>query len=246
MNRFFVDFDGREFDKSIDITGEDVNHIKNVLRLKVNDEIIISDGRGRDYRCQISVMDHEKVVADILDVCDNFAELETGITLFQGFPKADKMEWIIQKTVELGVTRIVPVMTKRTVVKLDAKKADAKRKRWNAVSESAAKQSKRSLIPEVAPLMTYKEAVKEAAGYDMVFLPYESADGIRKTRELLASVKPGTDIAVFIGPEGGFEDEEVELARENGAEIVTLGKRILRTETAGLCMLSALMLQLEV
>ena len=246
MNRFFVDFDGREFDKSIDITGEDVNHIKNVLRLKVNDEIIISDGRGRDYRCQISVMDHEKVVADILDVCDNFAELETGITLFQGFPKADKMEWIIQKTVELGVTRIVPVMTKRTVVKLDAKKADAKRKRWNAVSESAAKQSKRSLIPEVAPLMTYKEAVKEAAGYDMVLLPYESADGIRKTRELLASVKPGTDIAVFIGPEGGFEDEEVELARENGAEIVTLGKRILRTETAGLCMLSALMLQLEV
>ena len=102
MNRFFVDFDGRVFDKSIDITGEDVNHIKNVLRLKVNDEIIISDGRGRDYRCQISVMDHEKVVADILDVCDNFAELETGITLFQGFPKADKMEWIIQKTVELG------------------------------------------------------------------------------------------------------------------------------------------------
>ena len=116
----------------------------------------------------------------------------------------------------------------------------------NAVSESAAKQSKRSLIPEVAPLMTYKEAVKEVAGYDMVLLPYESADGIRKTRELLASVKPGTDIAVFIGPEGGFEDEEVELARENGAEIVTLGKRILRTETAGLCMLSALMLQLEV
>ena len=156
------------------------------------------------------------------------------------------MELIIQKAVELGAYRVVPVSMKRSVVKLDAKKADAKRKRWNAVSESAAKQSKRSLIPEVAPLMTYKEAVKEAAGYDMVLLPYESADGIRKTRDLLASVKPGTDIAVFIGPEGGFEDEEVELARENGAEIVTLGKRILRTETAGLCMLSALMLQLEV
>ena len=137
-------------------------------------------------------------------------------------------------------------MTRMRFVLVDAKKADAKGKRWNAVSESAAKQSKRSLIPEVAPLMTYKEAVKEAAGYDMVLLPYESADGIRKTRELLASVKPGTDIAVFIGPEGGFEDEEVELARENRAEIVTLGKRILRTETAGLCMLSALMLQLEV
>ena len=113
------------------------------------------------------------------------------------------MELIIQKAVELGAYRVVPVSMKRSVVKLDAKKADAKRKRWNAVSESAAKQSKRSLIPEVAPLMTYKEAVKEAAGYDMVLLPYESADGIRKTRELLASVKPGTDIAVFIGKRGG-------------------------------------------
>ena len=111
------------------------------------------------------------------------------------------MELIIQKAVELGAYRVVPVSMKRSVVKLDAKKADAKRKRWNAVSESAAKQSKRSLIPEVAPLMTYKEAVKEAAGYDMVLLPYESADGIRKTGGLLASVKPGTDIAVFIGPE---------------------------------------------
>ena len=187
----------------------------------------------------------KQISAKILEEWEN-KELPARIHLFQGLPKGDKMELIIQKAVELGAYRVVPVSMKRSVVKLDAKKADAKRKRWNAVSESAAKQSKRSLIPEVAPLMTYKEAVKEAAGYDMVFLPYESADGIRKTRELLASVKPGTDIAVFIGPEGGFEDEEVELARENGAEIVTLGKRILRTETAGLCMLSALMLQLEV
>ena len=187
----------------------------------------------------------KQISAKILEEWEN-KELPARIHLFQGLPKGDKMELIIQKAVELGAYRVVPVSMKRSVVKLDAKKADAKRKRWNAVSESAAKQSKRSLIPEVAPLMTYKEAVKEAAGYDMVLLPYESADGIRKTRELLASVKPGTDIAVFIGPEGGFEDEEVELARENGAEIVTLGKRILRTETAGLCMLSALMLQLEV
>ena len=187
----------------------------------------------------------KQISAKILEEWEN-KELPARIHLFQGLPKGDKMELIIQKAVELGAYRVVPVSMKRSVVKLDAKKADAKRKRWNAVSESAAKQSKRSLIPEVAPLMTYKEAVKEVAGYDMVLLPYESADGIRKTRELLASVKPGTDIAVFIGPEGGFEDEEVELARENGAEIVTLGKRILRTETAGLCMLSALMLQLEV
>ena len=155
------------------------------------------------------------------------------------------MELIIQKAVELGAYRVVPVSMKRSVVKLDAKK---RTRRENAGMRflRAPRSSQAQPYPEVAPLMTYKEAVKEAAGYDMVLLPYESADGIRKTRELLASVKPGTDIAVFIDPEGGFEDEEVELARENGAEIVTLGKRILRTETAGLCMLSALMLQLEV
>ena len=133
------------------------------------------------------------------------------------------------------------VSMKRSVVKLDAKKADAKRKRWNAVSESAAKQSKRSLIPEVAPLMTYKEAVKEAAGYDMVLLPYESADGIRKTRELLASVKPGTDIAVFIGPEGGFDPAEAKAAVDAGLQSVSLGTRILRCETAPIAALAAVL-----
>ena len=227
--------------EEIRIEGADVNHIRNVLRMKPGEKIMISSREGGDYFCRVEELEPEYVSAKILEEREN-NELPARIHL----PKGDKMELIIQKAVELGVYRVIPVSMKRSVVKLDAKKADAKGKRWNAVSESAAKQSKRSLIPEVAPLMTYKEAVKEAAGYDMVLLPYESADGIRKTRELLASVKPGTDIAVFIGPEGGFEDEEVELARENRAEIVTLGKRILRTETAGLCMLSALMLQLEV
>ena len=230
--------------EEIRIEGADVNHIRNVLRMKPGEEILISSREGGDYFCCVEELEPEYVSAKILEEREN-NELPARIHLFQGLPKGDKMELIIQKAVELGAYRVIPVSMKRSVVKLDAKKADAKGKRWNAVSESAAKQSKRSLIPEVAPLMTYKEAVKEAVGYDMVLLPYESADGIRKTRELLASVKPGTDIAVFIGPEGGFEDEEVELAKEKGAEIVTLGKRILRTETAGLCMLSALMLQLE-
>ena len=228
MNRFFVDFDGREFDKSIDITSEDVNHIKNVLRLKVNDEIIISDGRGRDYRCQISVMDHEKVVADILDVCDNFAELETGITLFQGFPKADKMEWIIQKTVELGVTRIVPVMTKRTVVKLDAKKAGKKTERYQAIALAAAKQSGRGIIP-----------------LDMNMIPYEEAEGVAYSKEVFASIKGKKSLGIFIGPEGGFAREEFETAVAMGAKMVTLGHRILRTETAGMAVMSIIMFELE-
>ena len=247
MQRFFVEpYQIEEEMHRIHINGTDVNHIKNVLRMKCGEDVWISDGGDKEYHCQIEELGEDEVLLHILYAQEPEYELPNKLYLFQGLPKADKMELIIQKAVELGAYRVVPVSMKRSVVKLDAKKADAKRKRWNAVSESAAKQSKRSLIPEVAPLMTYKEAVKEAAGYDMVLLPYESADGIRKTRELLAAVKPGTDIAVFIGPEGGFEDEEVELARENGAEIVTLGKRILRTETAGLCMLSALMLQLEV
>ena len=241
MNRFFVDFDGREFDKSIDITGEDVNHIKNVLRLKVNDEIIISDGRGRDYRCQISVMDHEKVVADILDVCDNFAELETGITLFQGFPKADKMEWIIQKTVELGVIRIVPVMTKRTVVKLDAKKAGKK----TEIALAAAKQSGRGIIPEVTAPVTWKEALAMAKELDMNMIPYEEAEGVAYSKEVFASIKGKKSLGIFIGPEGGFAREEVETAVAMGAKMVTLGHRILRTETAGMAVMSIIMFELE-
>ena len=243
MPRFFIDgtADGRAY-----IAGADALHIAKALRMRPGEALTLCDGKGTDFDGVLETVTDRQVTVRITASRPSQAEPTLAVTLYQGLPKGDKMDWIIQKAVELGAYRVVPVSMKRSVVKLDAKKADAKRKRWNAVSESAAKQSKRSLIPEVAPLMTYKEAVKEAAGYDMVLLPYESADGIRKTRELLASVKPGTDIAVFIGPEGGFEDEEVELARENGAEIVTLGKRILRTETAGLCMLSALMLQLEV
>ena len=214
MQRFFVEpYQIEEEAHRIHINGTDVNHIKNVLRMKCGEDVWISDGGDKEYHCQIEELGEDEVLLHILYAQEPEYELPNKLYLFQGLPKADKMELIIQKAVELGAYRVVPVSMKRSVVKLDAKKADAKRKRWNAVSESAAKQSKRSLIPEVAPLMTYKEAVKEAAGYDMVLLPYESADGIRKTRELLASVKPGTDIAVFIGPEGGFEDEEVELAQ---------------------------------
>ena len=245
MNRFFVDFDGRAFDKSIDITGEDVNHIKNVLRLKVNDEIIISDGRGRDYRCQISVMDHEKVVADILDVCDNFAELETEITLFQGFPKADKMELIIQKAVELGVYEIVPVATKRAVVKLDAKKEEKKRLRWQSIAESAAKQAGRALIPQVAPCMNFDKALRMCNGLDAALIPYEKAEGMQHARDQVRALHGKHSIGIFIGPEGGFEESEIEAARGAGAVPITLGHRILRTETAGLTMLSILMFELE-
>ena len=189
--------------EEIRIEGADVNHIRNVLRMKPGEKILISSREGGDYFCRVEELEPEYVSAKILEEREN-NELPARIHLFQGLPKGDKMELIIQKAVELGVYRVIPVSMKRSVVKLDAKKAGCEGKTWNAVSESAAKQSKRSLIPEVAPLMTYKEAVKEAAGYDMVLLPYESADGIRKTRELLASVKTGHGYRRFHRSRGRF------------------------------------------
>lgn len=245
MNRFFVD-DPRAFsDRSVVITGEDVNHVKNVLRLKENDELIVSDGRGRDYHCRISGITNEEVVADICDICDNFSELSTEITLFQGFPKGDKMELIIQKTVELGVTRIVPVMTKRTVVKLDDKKAKKKTERYNMIAESAAKQSGRGMIPEVTMPVSFAEAVSMAEKLDMNIIPYEEAEGVEYSRNIIKSIKGKKSLGIFIGPEGGFAMEEVEKALDAGASAVTLGHRILRTETAGMAVISIIMFELE-
>lgn len=245
MNRFFVDDPGAFSDRSVVITGEDVNHVKNVLRLKENDELIVSDGRGRDYHCRISGITNEEVVADICDICDNFSELSTEITLFQGFPKGDKMELIIQKTVELGVTRIVPVMTKRTVVKLDDKKAKKKTERYNMIAESAAKQSGRGMIPEVTMPISFAEAVSMAEKLDMNIIPYEEAEGVEYSRNIIKSIKGKKSLGIFIGPEGGFAMEEVEKALDAGASAVTLGHRILRTETAGMAVISIIMFELE-
>lgn len=245
MNRFFVDDPGAFSDRSVVITGEDVNHVKNVLRLKENDELIVSDGRGRDYHCRISGITNEEVVADICDICDNFSELSTEITLFQGFPKGDKMELIIQKTVELGVTRIVPVMTKRTVVKLDDKKAKKKTERYNMIAESAAKQSGRGMIPEVTMPVSFAEAVSMAEKLDMNIIPYEEAEGVEYSRNIIKIIKGKKSLGIFIGPEGGFAREEVEKALDAGASAITLGHRILRTETAGMAVISIIMFELE-
>ena len=165
--------------------------------------------------------------------------------LFQGLPKNDKMEWIIQKTVELGVYEVIPVAMKNCVVKLDDKKAKSKVTRWQAIAESAAKQSKRSLIPEVKMPMSYKEAVAYAKKLDVKLVPYENEDGMAGTKAAMEQIKKGESIAVFIGPEGGFDPSEIALAKEEGMHLVSLGKRILRTETAGLATLSILMYHIE-
>lgn len=243
MYHFFVEPE-QIGDEVIRIEGGDVNHIRNVLRMRPGEEVLLSSRQGGDYFCRLEEILPDAAVARILERREG-RELPARIHLYQGLPKSDKMELIIQKAVELGAYRIIPVSTKRAVVRLDEKKEETKRKRWNAISESAAKQSGRSLIPEVERLCPFREAVKEAAFFDLALFPYECAGGIERTRELLAKAKPGMDIAVFIGPEGGFEEDEVLEAEKAGLYPITLGKRILRTETAGLCVLSALMLSLE-
>ena len=228
MPRFYVE-DCRDAQTGITITGEDVNHIKNVLRLSIGDSITICDGAGKEYVCQIAELDKEHVYAEIVDINQNAAELPCKITLFQGMPKSDKM------------AQIAPVMMKRTVVKLEEKKKDKKRERYQMIAESAAKQSGRGVIPEILDFMTYGEALQYAKSFDLLLVPYESAEGIAYARTVIAQaaeLPEGSKIGIFIGPEGGFAKEEIDAAKEAGAKILTLGNRILRTETAGLAILS--------
>lgn len=231
----------------VQITGPDVNHMKHVLRMKPGEQVLISDGEGHDYTCLVKSLENDLVEAEITAVNEEERELSSGIWLFQGLPKSDKMELIIQKAVELGAAAVVPVATKNAVVKLDKKKEEAKRRRWQAIAESAAKQSKRSRMPEVMELMSLTEAfayIKER-DFEVRLIPYENAEGMEGAGRALERIGPGQDIAVFIGPEGGFEDGEVEAASECGFVPVTLGRRILRTETAGFTVLAWIMYQLE-
>lgn len=245
MNRFFVDIDGSDVGTDINITGGDVNHIRNVLRLKVGEQIVVSDGRGRDYTCRISQIDTDVVICNIEDINDNFAELPVEVTLFQGYPKSDKMDLIVQKMVELGVHRIVPVFTARTIVKLDQKKAAKKTGRYQTIAESAAKQSGRGIIPEITEPVSFADALKMAKDMDMNIIPYEEAEGIEQSRKVISDIRGHRSLGIFIGPEGGFAREEVEQAQAIGAKCITLGHRILRTETAGLAVMSIIMFQLD-
>lgn len=245
MYQFFVSPDQIQ-GKKIIITGKDVNHIKNVLRMKAGEEIAVSNGvDGREYRCGIQEILENEVICELRFIKEEGLELPSRITLFQGLPKADKMELIIQKAVELGVYEIIPVSCKRTVVRLDEKKEKSKINRWQGIAEAAAKQSKRGIIPSVGAVMSMKEAIAYSRSAKVRIIPYELAENMADTKKIINSLQPGEDIAVFIGPEGGFEESEVQAAVEEGIQPVTLGKRILRTETAGLTVLSWIMYQLE-
>ena len=238
MYHFFVDpslIQGQD----IYIEGSDYNHIKNVLRMKIGEVISVGDGLSdKDYRCHIEEYTDTAVHCRLDFIKESGVELPVRVTLFQGLPKSDKMELIIQKCVELGVAEVIPVACSRSIVKLDAKKEKSKITRWNGISEAAAKQSKRAIIPEVKGVMSYKEAIDYARSLDVNLLPYELAEGFDATRKIMGSIKSGQSVGIFIGPEGGFSEEEVKLAEEAGFEPITLGRRILRTETAAMVVLS--------
>ena len=243
MYQFFVEPD-QVAENIIRIEGSDVNHIRNVLRMKNGEKIRISDKSGMSYFCHIENVTENEVIATIDEKDSLGTELPNRIVLFQGLPKSDKMELIIQKAVELGVYKIIPVGMKNCVVKLEAKKAASKCTRWQAISESAAKQSKRTLIPEIGLPVSWNEALKQAGELDVVLVPYENERGMEATRETIKSIQPGQTIGIMIGPEGGFADSEIDNLPEK-MQRISLGRRILRTETAGMTALSMLVYELD-
>lgn len=244
MYRFFVE-ESQIYDGTVHITGSDINHIKNVLRMRPGEKILVSTGGEKEYHCAVSDFPEGEVLAAVEEVTAADRELPSGIVLFQGLPKGDKMELIIQKAVELGATEIVPVEMKRCVVKLDRKKAEKKAERWQTIALGAAKQSKRMQIPTVHMPVTFQQALAMMAESDVRLMPYENAEGMEGTRRILESIEPGESIAILIGPEGGIDEAEVEMAMKEKVEPITLGKRILRTETAGMTVLSILVYLLE-
>ncbi len=244
MQHFFVT-PAQVREGQIYIEGSDVNHMKNVLRMRIGEELMVSDGDNLKYRCAVEAYREDTVFLRIIEKMQADTELASRICLFQGLPKQDKMELIVQKAVELGAAQVIPVSTRRSVVKLDAKKAAKKTERWQEIAKSAAKQAGRGYIPKVTPVMSYRDALEYAKELDVLLIPYELERGMDETKSVIESIRSGQSVAVFIGPEGGFEREEVEQALEHGAKAITLGRRILRTETAGLAALSILMFHLE-
>lgn len=244
MYSFFVK-DTQIGDGAAWIEGADMRHIRYVLRMRENDTLRISNGSDRCYICRIASFSEDRIRLDLLEEDPEGTELPSRIYLFQCLPKGDKMEWVIQKNTELGIAGIVPVASKRCVVRLDAKKAEAKVARWQAIAKSAAEQSKRLKVPEVTRVMSFEEVLSCGKDLDMCGIPYENAEGIQATRDWIASIRPGMRVGILIGPEGGFEREEALRAGEEGWKPLTLGRRILRTETAGMALTAALMFHLE-
>lgn len=246
MRKFFVRENQIQNDK-IEIIGEDVNHIKNVLRLNEKEKIKICDADNHvNYICEILQISKDSIICNVLEKAENESESNVELHIFQGLPKADKMELIIQKGTELGVSRFIPVAFKRSIVKLEGKDEDKKNERWKKIAEVAAKQSMRDCIPNVEHVKKIDEICKEFKDYDLVLVAYElEKDNSIKSILKAMDIKENYKICVIIGPEGGLEETEVEKMKEAGGKVISLGSRILRTETVALQVASIIMYEFE-
>ncbi len=243
MYNFFVTSENKK-DNHYFITGDDYNHIKNVLRMTVGERFLVSCEDTSDL-CEIESIENNTIIVNIVEKNYQSTNLPIKIHLFQGLPKSDKLELIIQKAVELGVATITPVSMKRSIVKIDDKKKKSKQERWQAIATAAAKQSKRTSIPEVCEVLTYKEFISKAQELDLLLVPYECAEGMAATKSALSEIRSGMNVGIIIGPEGGFEEKEIQEALSVGGKVISLGARILRTETAAITALAMCMLYSE-
>lgn len=243
MYNFFVEEENKK-DNRYFICGDDFNHIKNVLRMNIGEQFLVSCNDTSDL-CEIENIESDTVVARIVQENYQKTNLPIKIHLFQGLPKSDKLELIIQKAVELGVATVTPVAMKRSIVKIDDKKKKSKIERWQSIAAAAAKQSKRTSVPEVCNILSYKEFIDAAKSLDLLLVPYECADGMTATKEALQQIKGGMNVGIIIGPEGGFEEKEIADALSAGGKVISLGSRILRTETAAITSMAMCMLYSE-
>ncbi|MBO6132753.1 MAG: 16S rRNA (uracil(1498)-N(3))-methyltransferase [Lachnospiraceae bacterium] len=245
MNQFFVTANQIE-GASLKIVGEDLHHLRDVLRLRTGDRVTAVDSAEQiTYLCEIEGLNASSAILKILDMDREGRELPIEVTLFQGLPKSDKMDFIIQKSTELGIKRIVPVLCERSMSRPDPDKSRKKALRWQKIADAAAKQCKRTIIPEIESPLSFREALSYAKDFDSRLIPYELSKGFTHTREVIDNISEGSSLAIFIGPEGGFSESEITAAKSAAFEPITLGRRILRTETAGIVLLSWLMYKFE-
>lgn len=243
MQRYFVEphlFSEHE----VTIVGDDVHHIVNVMRAKEGEEIFVSDGAGRTARARLVFLSAKEVKARVEEILIEQRELPIRVTIGQGLPKGEKMEWILQKGTELGAYAFFPFSSERTIVKLDAKKEAKKLERWRKIVKEAAEQSHRAVLPDILPPVSFKEALQAAGDYTRCAIAYEK-EGSATLHEVLEGMAADDTLLVLIGPEGGFSPEEVALAEAKGFRSIGLGPRILRTETASQFVLSCVSYQFE-
>lgn len=243
MYNFFVNPEN-EKDNMYFISGSDYNHIKNVLRMNKGEQFLVSCN-GKSDLCCLQSIETDTVIVQILKKNYKNTDLPIKIHLFQGLPKSDKLELIIQKTVELGVCSVTPVEMKRSIVKLDEKKRKSKHERWQAIALAAAKQSKRTSVPQINDVLSYQQMLDTVKNLDLLLIPYECAENMSETKNVLSQIKHGMSVGIIIGPEGGFEKNEIDSVCDIGGKTISLGCRILRTETAAIISTAICMLYSE-